>query len=111
MLAAGFQRDGAVPVAEWSRVLSAFTSLLTQEQRAGEGARDQALQAFRAVIDAVPLAIVTLSPVGRIGLWSRGAERIFGWRRTEVEGREPPYLAPEQAQHEQSLRQRGLAGN
>lgn len=111
MLAPGFQRDGVMPVVEWRRVLSAFANLLTQERHAGAGPSDQALQAFRAVIDAVPLAVMTLAPDGKVGLWSRGAERIFGWRRSEVEGREPPYLAPEQAPHEQSLRQRVLAGN
>lgn len=108
MLAKGSQRNGAEPVPEWSRVLSAlFASLPAQEQRAGKAV----LQALRAAIDAVPSAIVILAPDGKVRLWSRGAERIFGWRSSEVEGRDPPYLAPDAAQHEQSLRQRVLAGN
>jgi PAS domain S-box-containing protein len=88
-----------------------FASLFTQEQRAGDRARQAALQALRAVMDAVPAAIVTLTPGGKVGLWSRGAERIFGWRRTEVEGRDPPYLTPENTAQAASLRQRVLAGN
>ena len=88
-----------------------FTSLLTQEQRATNAARLTALQALRAVMDAVPAAIVTLTPNGKIGLWSRGAERIFGWRRDEVEGNDPPYLAPENVAQAASLRQRVLGGN
>ena len=88
-----------------------FTSLLTQEQRASNAARLTALQALRAVMDAVPAAIVTLTPNGKVGLWSRGAERIFGWRRDEVEGSDPPYLAPENLAQAASLRQRVMAGN
>ena len=88
-----------------------FTSLFTQEQRAGDRARQAALQALRAVMDAVPAAIVTLTPSGKVGLWSRGAERIFGWRRDEVEGNDPPYLAPENVAQAASLRQRVMAGN
>ena len=88
-----------------------FTSLFTQEQRAGDHARLAALQALRAVMDAVPAAIVTLTPNGKVGLWSRGAERIFGWRRDEVEGNDPPYLAPENVAQAASLHQRIMAGN
>lgn len=88
-----------------------FTSLLTQEQRATNAARLGALQALRAVMDAVPAAIVTLTPGGKVSLWSRGAERIFGWRRDEVAGKDPPYLAPENAAQAASLHQRVLAGN
>lgn len=88
-----------------------IASLFTQEQRAGDRARQAALQALHAVMDAVPAAIVTLTPAGKVGLWSRGAERIFGWRRNEVEGRDPPYLAPDNAAQAASLRQRVLAGN
>ncbi|HEV8389225.1 MAG TPA: PAS domain S-box protein [Dongiaceae bacterium] len=88
-----------------------FASLFTQEQRAGERSRQAALQALRAVMDAVPSAILTLTPAGKVGLWSRGAERVFGWRRAEVEGSDPPYLAPENAAQAASLRQRVLAGN
>lgn len=88
-----------------------FTSLLTQEQRAVNAARLTALQALRAVMDAVPAAIVTLTPAGKVGLWSRGAERIFGWRRDEVKGNDPPYLAQHSVAQAASLRQRVLAGN
>jgi len=88
-----------------------FTSLLTQDQRATNAARLTALQALRAVMDAVPAAIVTLTPAGRVGLWSRGAERIFGWRRDVVEGNDPPYLSPDNIAQAASLRQRVMAGN
>jgi PAS domain S-box-containing protein len=110
-------RDNATAMQEQQAYLLAiilpalFTSLFTQEQRAGDRARQAALQALRAVMDAVPAAIVTLTPSGKVGLWSRGAERIFGWRRDEVEGNDPPYLAPENVAQAALLRQRVMAGN
>lgn len=88
-----------------------FASLLTQEQRSADVARVTALKALRAVMDAVPAAIITLTPGGKIGLWSRGAERIFGWKRQEAEGRDAPYLSPDNAAQAASLRQRVLSGN
>jgi PAS domain S-box-containing protein len=105
------------PVAERQAYLLAiivpalFASLFTEEQRASDRARQTALQALRAVMDAVPLAIVTSTPEGKVSLWSRGAERIFGWRRGAVEGKEPPFVAPDQAAQDASLRRRVLAGN
>ena len=41
----------------------------------------------RAVIDALPRAIVMTDPTGRIMLWSSEAERLFGWSEAEVAGR------------------------
>jgi PAS domain S-box-containing protein len=102
----------ALQVYQLALVLPAlFTGLLTQEQRTTHAARLTALQALRAVMDAVPAAIVTLTPSGKVGLWSRGAERIFGWRRDEAEGNDPPYLAQQNVAQATSLRQRVMAGN
>jgi PAS domain S-box-containing protein len=88
-----------------------FASLLMREQPAGDRGRHTTSQAVRAVMDALPLAIVTSAPDGKVTLWSRGAERIFGWRRSEVEGAEPPLTAPDGPAQEAALRQRVLAGN
>jgi two-component system, sensor histidine kinase len=97
---------------EWGRVLPALlASLFAQERHREHHAREADLQALRAIVDAVPLAIVTSTPEGKVSLWSRGAERIFGWRRAEVEGAAPPFVAPDQAAQDASLRQRVLAGN
>lgn len=45
---------------------------------------------FLAMINASPLAIVTLNSNGSIILWSRAAEKMFGWRSHEVLGQAPP---------------------
>jgi PAS domain S-box-containing protein len=98
--------NGVAPVPPWSRILLGGIGQQRQD--------DAALAAWhtlKAALDAVPLAVVTLTPAGKVGLWSRGAERMFGWRSDEVEGRDPPFLAPEHVAQAESLRQRILAGN
>jgi PAS domain S-box-containing protein len=113
----GATYDAVLPAQELQAYLlvvtlpALFTSLFAQEQRAGDLASQAALQALRAIMDALPQAIVTLTPGGKVSLWSRGAERIFGWRSSEVEGGAPPFVGPEHAAQEASLHQRVLAGN
>ena len=41
----------------------------------------------RGVIDALPGAVVVTDPGGRIVLWSATAERLYGWRPADLEGR------------------------
>lgn len=40
-----------------------------------------------AVIDALPRAVIVTSPDGRIDLWNRQAEVLYGWTAEEVVGR------------------------
>ena len=48
--------------------------------------------ALSRMIEASPAAIVELDELGRVRLWNRMAERMFGWRSEEVAGRAPPVL-------------------
>jgi PAS domain S-box-containing protein len=41
----------------------------------------------RAVLDALPRAIIVTSPDGRILIWNRQAENLYGWTAEEVAGR------------------------
>lgn len=43
----------------------------------------------QSLIDASPLGIVVLDDEERVVLWSRGAEKILGWREDETLGRPP----------------------
>jgi PAS domain S-box-containing protein len=40
----------------------------------------------RGVLDALPRAVVVTDPAGRIVLWNRPAERLYGWSEAEVVG-------------------------
>lgn len=45
---------------------------------------------LHALLEASPLAIIALDRSGHIRLWSRSAERMFGWREEEALGRPAP---------------------
>lgn len=45
--------------------------------------------AFRGrLLDAVDAAVIATDLAGRVTFWNRGAERLYGWSRAEVVGRE-----------------------
>lgn len=48
----------------------------------------------QAWIDLAPLAIVAADPQGDCLLWSRWAQHLFGWHRSEVLGRPCPLVPP-----------------
>ncbi|KIG12178.1 sensory box histidine kinase/response regulator [Enhygromyxa salina] len=53
-----------------------------------------ARQTLDSVIEASPLAILTVDERQRVVMWNRAAERTFGWTRDEILGRPYP-LVPE----------------
>ena len=54
-------------------------------------------QTLGALIDASPIPIVVYDLEGQVTLWSRAAERTFGWPATDVLGGPPPTVIPERA--------------
>ena len=60
-------------------------------------------QAFEAVVQASPLAIIALDRSGRVRIWSRGAEQMFGWSREEVAGQPLPTVPVEQSMSFENL--------
>jgi PAS domain S-box-containing protein len=54
------------------------------------------------VLDAMADAVVAGDSEGRIRVWNRGAERLFGWPQSEVIGRPVPGIPDEQAEHERN---------
>lgn len=51
---------------------------------------------LRSVFAASPLAIIATDVNGRVTLWNPAAERLFGWARDEVLGKENP-VVPDRA--------------
>src|ERR1700744_2822731 len=41
-------------------------------------------EVLRALLDASPFGIIATDQSGRVQLWSRCAQQIFGWREPEV---------------------------
>jgi PAS domain S-box-containing protein len=79
------------------------------EQRAAEEALERDLaerhewaerlrrtsQTLQTLIDASPLAIMTLDAEGRIRSWNHAAEVMFGWSEAEAVGQTAPFVPPE----------------
>ncbi|MFN4277948.1 MAG: two-component system sensor histidine kinase NtrB [Ferrovibrio sp.] len=55
----------------------------------------QAAERFRALIDSAHDAIIAITPEGRIEVFNRAAERIFGYRAMEVIGQNVNILMPQ----------------
>ncbi|MGH7229859.1 MAG: MASE1 domain-containing protein, partial [Nitrospiraceae bacterium] len=67
-------------------------------------------EALSALIQAAPVAILSLNPEGQTTRWNPAAERIFGWSATEVLGKPPPFIPAAKLEEFRILRQRVLAG-
>jgi two-component system cell cycle sensor histidine kinase/response regulator CckA len=61
-------------------------------RRRAENALREASQTVRALIEAMPLAIVGLDFDGNVTSWNRAAREIFGWTEDEVLGKFVPFV-------------------
>ncbi len=82
---------------------SSRTGLPTRRSEATLRAREAHLQ---SILDTVPDAMVVIDQTGVIQSFSAAAERLFGWRAAEAEGRNVSSLMPEPyaTQHDGYLR-------
>jgi diguanylate cyclase (GGDEF)-like protein/PAS domain S-box-containing protein len=67
-------------------------------------------ETLKALVQASPLAIVTVDAESRVTLWSPAAESTFGWREEEVLGQRLPIVPDDRWDEHVALRQRVLAG-
>jgi two-component system, cell cycle sensor histidine kinase and response regulator CckA len=67
-------------------------------------------EALEALIEAAPIAIISLDIHGQVTRWNRAAERIFGWSEPEVLGQPPPLVPPDKYEEFCNLRDRVLRG-
>jgi len=65
---------------------------------------------LRALFDASPLAICSLTSDGRVRSWNRAAESMFGWTAKEIAGSALPNIPPDLRDEHERLRNRVLAG-
>jgi PAS domain S-box-containing protein len=70
-----------------------------RERRKFEVALSETNVKLETLIEASPLAILTMDPEGKILSWNAAAERIFGWKEIEVIGRAHP-IVPKGREHE-----------
>ncbi len=92
--------------AEYNRVLDRVTSEIEQRQ-AAKDALVHSERRTRLIIDTALDGVISIDAEGRITDWNQQAEKIFGWSRDEVLGRDlgSTIIPP----HYQEAHQRGLA--
>ncbi|MFA5110802.1 MAG: PAS domain S-box protein [Desulfobaccales bacterium] len=73
------------------------------EKKQAENALKETTHTLQTLIQASPLAIITLDRDFKIKLWNPGAERMFGWKEAEVVGGYLP-VVPENHQPEEEVR-------
>ncbi len=84
------------------RFLQGLAQDITERKHA-EGALRQTTHTLQTLINASPLAIITLDTDFKISLWNPGAERMFGWKESEVLGGYLPVI-PESERNEEEMR-------
>ncbi len=72
------------------------------------GSLHRALARNRSHLEYTPLAVIETDPDFLIQEWNPAAERIFGYTRAEMLGRDPRILVPDEGQEELSRRRKGL---
>jgi len=68
-------------------------------------------QTLQAIIQASPLAIITLDTQTNLKMWSPAAQSIFGWTEQEVLGRPAPFVPEDKQEEFQRWHQLKLDGN
>ena len=82
---------------------------ITERKQAEEALRETT-HTLQTLIQASPLAIITLDLDFKITLWNPGAERMFGWKASEVLGGYLPVIPEYQWTEEEVRLQREMAG-
>ncbi|HLA06899.1 MAG TPA: PAS domain S-box protein, partial [Anaerolineales bacterium] len=111
-------RDGSlrhillsVDVISLGSVPHRLTTLLDiTERKQAEEALYRTNQSLTTIIQAAPLALITYDLNGIVKSWNPSAERIFGWKESEVLGRLAPHIGETYLSEFHALRQKVLQG-
>jgi PAS domain S-box-containing protein len=82
---------------------------MTERKRMEEALRETN-DALQALIQSSPLAIVGLDTSGNVNVWSKAAERIFGWSAHEAIGRFLPIVPDDKQEEFRGLCEKVLRG-
>ncbi len=80
------------------------------ERRQAEEELRQTTETLRAVFDASPAAITVIDTKSRLTMWNPAAERMFGWKETEVLGKTLPITPPGGEEEHLGFREKAIRG-
>ena len=80
------------------------------ERKQAEEALRETKETLHALVQASPLAIITLDPDGNVTLWNKAAEQMFGWPESEALGQFLPFVPDDNRDEHRLLRERVLRG-
>jgi diguanylate cyclase (GGDEF)-like protein/PAS domain S-box-containing protein len=83
---------------------------ITEDLRKSEETLRATNDQLQLLIQSSPLAIYTRDRNGLLTTWNPAAERMYGWKSSEVLGKPLPSVPGEQREESDSLRRRLLAG-
>ena len=102
--------DEVGALAQTFNQMAAALELRRQKVRAARGEMRQAKDTLATVIDTSHVAIVCCDPDQSVVLWSRGAERMFGYGAEEALGRQRMLVPPAGMTEAQALFRRAYEG-
>jgi PAS domain S-box-containing protein len=107
-----YVRAAREPSEREAQLLESAASLagVAIERRRAEEALREANDRLRAIIWSSPLPIMALDMDGRIRLWNKKSEEVFGWREEEVLGRPNPVVPADRTAEFEGNLQRCLSG-
>ncbi len=114
----GLHKEGReIPVenslAAWKTGEKLFFSMMIRDITArviAEEGLKKTSQTLETLIQASPLAIITIDLQQEITLWNPAAERIFGWKATEVLHQKPPFIPQESLPQAWQIQKRAFTG-
>ena len=83
---------------------------ITEKLRA-EKALKENLNALQGIIDTTPLAVITTDIHGKVTLWNKAAENLFGWKANEILGKIDPMITPETGDTVEEIIKRIVSSN
>ncbi len=83
-----------------------YTEVITDRIKAEEALRERE-ETLRALVEASPVPIISITPAGQVRTWNTAAERTFGWNAEEVIGYALP-IVPEEKQGEYNTIQKQI---
>lgn len=112
-------KDGSVKVISWSNISAHFpipgwaswsVGVDVTARKLTEEVLGEMNETLNAIVQASPLAIMTLDAEGVVGTWNPAAEKIFGWTAEEAVGQYQRFVPDDKREESQQLREQVLRG-